>query len=242
MCYFIWTLRDFFACVECVQFIWCIYSSFLSVLLILPFLSMFLPLAHFILTMLYLVLPYPQAIQTKPVVPPSHHPSPSLWLFEFSPKQKWKPPLKHRPFQNSASFCFTKIYHITVYSSQVILFNGKFPPFQYSFYCSVNAPTTVITRQALTSMTRLMSSGNNTCVLKDLVPALKNSLLHTGGLLSAGQLQRMLAHCRQELENQLSAFRLTSTTFATERRRGGKCLHSSTCQGKSPLPGQPSTL
>lgn len=58
----------------------------------------------------------------------------------------------------------------------------------------------------------------NTWVLKDLVPALQDSLLHTGGGLSAGQLQGVLAHCRQELENQLSAFCLTSTTFATERQ------------------------
>lgn len=241
MFYFIWTQRFF-----CLRRVCPIYLMHLLIFLIC---SAYPPFPQHVSTTCAL---YPHHAVSCSTLPSGYTnqtngsslPSP-ISLTDYlnsAPNKKWKPPLKYRQFQNSASFCFTKIYHITVYSSQVILFNGKFPPFQYSFYCSVNTPTTVITWQALTSMTRFMSSGNNTCVLKDLVPALKNSLLHTGGLLSAGQLQRMLAHCRQELENQLSAFRLTSTTFATERRKGGKCLHSSTCQGKSPLPGQPSTL
>lgn len=89
-------------------------------------------------------------------------------------------------------------------------------------------------------MSRFISSEKNTCVLKDSIPALKNSLLHTGGLLSGGQLQWMLAHCRQELENQLSALRLTSTTFTTERR-GGNGLHSSSGQWRSPLASHPNS-
>lgn len=100
--------------------------------------------------------------------------------------------------------------------------------------------TYLITLQALILMPRLMSSEENTCVLKGLIPALKNSLLHAGGLLSGGQLQWMLAHCRQELENQLSALRLSSTTFAAERR-GGNGLHSPSSQWRSPLAGQPNS-
>lgn len=87
-------------------------------------------------------------------------------------------------------------------------------------------------------MSRLVSSEKNTHVLKDPVPALKNSLLHTGGLLSGGQLQWMLAHWRQELENQLSALCLTSTTFATERR-GENSLHSPSGQQRSLLASHP---
>lgn len=90
-------------------------------------------------------------------------------------------------------------------------------------------------------MSRLMSSERNTCILKDPIPALKNSLLHTGGLLSGGQLQWMLAHCRQELENQLSALCLSSTTFATERRGGNGLYCLSGQWRRSPLAGHPNS-
>lgn len=73
-------------------------------------------------------------------------------------------------------------------------------------------------RKLLFQLQGLCRLEKNTYILKDLVPALQDSLLHTGGLLSAGQLQGVLAHCRQELENQLSAFCLASTTFTTERQ------------------------
>lgn len=115
-------------------------------------------------------------------------------------------------------------------------------PFPIFILCAVDALTSLLTLQALISMTGIMASEKYLCcLLKNLVPALKNCLLHTGGLLSAGQLQRMLAHCRQELENQFSALCFTSTTFTTERR-GGKVSAQFQLPKEKPSACQPCKL